>query len=366
VDACWLRSDIPRVTGRTHRHAASKLCGHTHRQYCADIVLVLSLATSPPPFFGTTCRYFDDESLVAHQARVRHSDPNNRTFNYTMVGGARFLGASTARLLVVKFLAALNPAADVMALASLEVDVGNLTEGNCMIVKWRGKPVFVRARTAEEIAEAQEVNMGELRDPQSDDERVQKPETLVLIGVCTRKPPPPPPASCPPARTGCLLPCALRVCGTHHHPPHSPSLPSVSAPRSRAQTSAACRSTAPVTSTAGSARATARTTTPRDAFARGPRPSTWRSRPISSSTTPRSSLVRRVYRERRPTSRRGCGRESTLSAGQQPTECKWGRIRALWAADYAVWRPWCDLFVLAPLAVMSARVACASAPTVGA
>ena len=52
-------------------------------------------------------------------ARVRHADPANRTFNYTMIGGARFLGASAARLLVVKFLAAMNPAADVMALANL-------------------------------------------------------------------------------------------------------------------------------------------------------------------------------------------------------------------------------------------------------
>ena len=81
-----------------------------------------------------------------------------------MVGGSRFLGASAARLLVVKFLAALNPAADVMALASLEVDVGSLEPGNCMIVKWRGKPVFVRARTEEEIEQAQAVSLGELRD----------------------------------------------------------------------------------------------------------------------------------------------------------------------------------------------------------
>ena len=78
---------------------------------------------------------------------MRHSDPANRTFNYTMIGGARFMGASAARLLAVKFLAAMNPAADVLALASLEVDISNLSTGNCMIVKWRGKPVFIRART---------------------------------------------------------------------------------------------------------------------------------------------------------------------------------------------------------------------------
>ena len=99
-------------------------------------------------------KYFDDESLVAHQARVRHADPANRTFNYTMLGGSRFLGASAARLLVVKFLASMNPAADVLALASLEVDISALEPGNCMIVKWRGKPVFVRARTGARPAAA--------------------------------------------------------------------------------------------------------------------------------------------------------------------------------------------------------------------
>jgi len=102
-----------------------------------------------------------------------------------MIGGARFLGASTARLLVVKFLASMNPAADVLALASLEVDISKLEPGNCMIVKWRGKPVFIRARTETEIEEATSVSMGELRDPQSDEDRCVKPETLVLIGVCT-------------------------------------------------------------------------------------------------------------------------------------------------------------------------------------
>jgi len=130
-------------------------------------------------------KYVETESLVAHQARVRHADPANRTFNYTMLGGSRFLGASAARLLAVKFLAAMNPAADVLALASLEVDVSKLEPGNCMIVKWRGKPVFVRSRTEDEIEAATSVPMGELRDPQADEERVQKPEMLVCIGVCT-------------------------------------------------------------------------------------------------------------------------------------------------------------------------------------
>ena len=62
-------------------------------------------------------------------------------------GGARFIGASIGRLVAVKFLAQMNPSADVLAMASLEIDISNLKPGNAMIVKWRGKPVFVRSRT---------------------------------------------------------------------------------------------------------------------------------------------------------------------------------------------------------------------------
>lgn len=54
-----------------------------------------------------------------------------------------------------------------------------------VIIKWRGKPVFIRHRTQDEITEAREIKWETLRDPQSDDERVQRPEWLVMLGVCT-------------------------------------------------------------------------------------------------------------------------------------------------------------------------------------
>jgi len=53
-----------------------------------------------------------------------------------------------------------------------------------VIVKWRGKPVFIRHRTAGEIEEANKVNVASLRDPQADDDRVKKPEWLVMLGRC--------------------------------------------------------------------------------------------------------------------------------------------------------------------------------------
>ena len=50
---------------------------------------------------------------------------------------------------------------------------------------WRGKPVFIRRRTQEEINKALDVNLSELKDPEDDAKRTKKPEWLVMIGVCT-------------------------------------------------------------------------------------------------------------------------------------------------------------------------------------
>ena len=79
----------------------------------------------------------------------------------------------------------LNPSKDVLALASVEVDLSAIEVGQAVTVKWRGKPVFIRRRTDEEIKQAEEVDLATLRDPQPDDARVQKPEWLILVGVCT-------------------------------------------------------------------------------------------------------------------------------------------------------------------------------------
>ena len=85
-----------------------------------------------------------------------------------------------------------------LALASLEVDLGGIPEGNTVTVKWRGKPVFIRRRTEDEISEARGVAMDDLIDlsarnnnaPELDaaDENRALDETgewLVMMGVCT-------------------------------------------------------------------------------------------------------------------------------------------------------------------------------------
>ncbi len=79
----------------------------------------------------------------------------------------------------------MNPAADTLALASIEVDISKIEVGQAITIKWRGKPVFIRHRSETEITSAQSVQLSDLKDPQTDDERVTNPQFLVMIGVCT-------------------------------------------------------------------------------------------------------------------------------------------------------------------------------------
>jgi ubiquinol-cytochrome c reductase iron-sulfur subunit len=79
----------------------------------------------------------------------------------------------------------MNPAADTLALASTEIDLSTLEEGQSITVKWRGKPVFVRHRTPDEIKQAKEVLIDDMRDPQTDADRVPNEKYIVLVGVCT-------------------------------------------------------------------------------------------------------------------------------------------------------------------------------------
>jgi len=95
------------------------------------------------------------------------------------------IGGIGAATFMWPFIKSMNPAEDTLALGTTEVDISNINEGQSITVKWRGKPVFIRKRTQTEINEANSVDIASLKDPINDLERVQKPEWLVLIGVCT-------------------------------------------------------------------------------------------------------------------------------------------------------------------------------------
>jgi len=95
------------------------------------------------------------------------------------------VGVAGVALAAWPLVDSMNPAADVLALSSTEVDLSPVEVGQSITVVWRGKPVFVRHRTAHEIAEARRDDNADLVDPQKDADRVQKPEWLIVIGICT-------------------------------------------------------------------------------------------------------------------------------------------------------------------------------------
>ena len=79
----------------------------------------------------------------------------------------------------------MNPSADVLALATIEVDLEPLQPGQSISVLWRGKPLFIRCRTEDEIAKARDVDINSLKDPEIDADRVKNAKYLVMVGVCT-------------------------------------------------------------------------------------------------------------------------------------------------------------------------------------
>ncbi len=118
-------------------------------------------------------------------ATQHNSDEEGATRRDFLMLTAGAFGAVGAGCFAWPFIDSLNPAADTLAMSTTEVDLTPIQEGQAITVKWRGKPVFVRHRTAKEISDAKAVNVAELRDKETDAQRVQKEQWLVMVGVCT-------------------------------------------------------------------------------------------------------------------------------------------------------------------------------------
>ncbi len=109
-------------------------------------------------------------------------DQSKRDFLFVSTASVAAVGTALAAW---PFIDQMNPAADTLALSTTEVDLEPIEEGQSITVVWRGKPVFIRHRTAKEISEASAVKSADLIDPEGDAERVQKPQWLIMVGVCT-------------------------------------------------------------------------------------------------------------------------------------------------------------------------------------
>tara|TARA_B100000678_G_C18066851_1_gene444981 strand:- start:80 stop:592 length:513 start_codon:yes stop_codon:yes gene_type:complete len=108
--------------------------------------------------------------------------PERRDFLFTASYAIGAVGIGAA---VWPLVDQMNPDASVKALASTEVDISSVELGKSITVLWRGKPVFIKRRTQEEIAEARAVKLDVLKHPEKDEDRAKNPEWLVMLGVCT-------------------------------------------------------------------------------------------------------------------------------------------------------------------------------------
>ena len=95
------------------------------------------------------------------------------------------VGAVGAGAVIWPMIDQMNPDASVKALASTEVDVGSMQPGQSLTVLWRGKPVFIKRRTDDEIKKARAVDINDLKHPEKDEDRAKNPEWLVMLGICT-------------------------------------------------------------------------------------------------------------------------------------------------------------------------------------
>lgn len=136
------------------------------------------------PDFGMY-RKLQDQDVVKFRDAEEQRKLERKTFDYAVSAGLWMGGVYMAKSLVTMFVKSMSASADVLALASIEIPLSDVPEGKSVTFKWRGKPLFIRHRTPEEIEREGNVNLGELRDPEHDSERTQNPSFLVVIGVCT-------------------------------------------------------------------------------------------------------------------------------------------------------------------------------------
>jgi ubiquinol-cytochrome c reductase iron-sulfur subunit len=95
------------------------------------------------------------------------------------------MGAIGTACFMWPFINSFNPAADVLAFSTIDVDLKPIQVGQAITVMWQGKPVFIRNRTPQEVAQVRAVPLDKLIEPESDQKRVIESQWIVVIGICT-------------------------------------------------------------------------------------------------------------------------------------------------------------------------------------
>lgn len=110
--------------------------------------------------------------------------PKRRKFLVLSVGALAGVGCLVGAL---PFISSMSPSKDIIASSTKEVSISTIEKGQIVKVMFKGRPVFIRRRTEEEIKTAEETSLKDLKDPQLDSDRVKsgKAEWLIVEGVCT-------------------------------------------------------------------------------------------------------------------------------------------------------------------------------------
>lgn len=124
-------------------------------------------------------------------------EPTRRDFLYLTTGMAGVVGGVAVAW---PFIDQMRPDASTLALGAIDVDVSSLTPGMSLTVKWRGKPVFIRNRTDQEVEEAKAVALTDLKDPVARNANIaadaqatdldrsageSRENWIIMVGVCT-------------------------------------------------------------------------------------------------------------------------------------------------------------------------------------
>ena len=125
-------------------------------------------------------------TLEETNAAITEADDSLRRRDFINIAAVSFAGVGAVAV-ALPLINQMNPPADVLALASTEVDISKIAPGQAIKTSWRKQPVFVRNLTPQEVAQANAVPLSELRDPQTLAERTKegKENWLITLGVCT-------------------------------------------------------------------------------------------------------------------------------------------------------------------------------------
>lgn len=126
------------------------------------------------------------EQLATNASGGAPSQDGVRRRDFIHIAAVSWAGIGAVAI-VLPLVNQMNPSADVLALASIEVDLASITPGQAIKTSWRKQPIFIRNLTPVEVAEAGKVDVGTLRDPESLDDRTKDGHRnwLITMGVCT-------------------------------------------------------------------------------------------------------------------------------------------------------------------------------------